>query len=71
MNANYLLLAGKIVSVEARHAAIIRDLITPGSFSDNTAVDANALDGARLPAEVLLIASTYINTKIDASNLPS
>lgn len=30
-NPTYLLLAGKIVSVEARHAAAIRDLILPGS----------------------------------------
>lgn len=30
-NVNYLLIAGKIVSVEARHASAIRDLIDPGS----------------------------------------
>jgi hypothetical protein len=29
-NADYLTIAGKIVSVEARHAALIRDLIMPG-----------------------------------------
>jgi hypothetical protein len=29
---NNLILAGKIVSVEARHAGLIRDLITPNSF---------------------------------------
>lgn len=69
-SATYLLLAGKIVSVEARHAAIIRDLITPGSFADSTAVDSNALDMARKPSEVLAIAGAYINTRIDASNLP-
>lgn len=65
----YLLLAGKIVSVEARHAALIRDLISNGTFADS--VDANALDGARKPSEVLAIAGTYIKTKINASNLPS
>ena len=65
----YLTLAGKIVSVEARHAALIADLITPGSFANT--VDANALDGARTPAQVLAIAGTYITTKINASNLPS
>lgn len=69
-SADYLLLAGKIVSVEARHAALIRDLITPGSFADMTAVDANGLDKARIPADVLKIAGTYIKTKINASNLP-
>jgi len=69
-SADYLLLAGKIVSVEARHAALIRNLITPNSFADNTALDANASDMARKPVDVLAIASTYLITKIDASNLP-
>ena len=70
VNPAYLTLAGKIVSVEARHAAYIRDLISNGSFADNTALDANGLDMARTPAEVLAIAGTYIKTSINASNLP-
>lgn len=65
----YLTLAGKIVSVEARHAALIRDLISNGTFADST--DANGLDMARTPAQVLAIADTYITTVINASNLPS
>ena len=65
----YLTLAGKIVSVEARHAAIIANLLSNGTFSATT--DANGLDMARTPAQVLAIAGTYIKTKIDASNLPS
>lgn len=67
----YLLIAGKIVSVEARHAALIRDLISNGSFADNTVIDANGLDKSRKPSEVLSIAGPYIKTKIDASNLPT
>lgn len=70
-NPDYLVLAGKIVSVEARHAAYIRELITPGSFADNTVIDANGLDKSRMPAEVLSIAGAYISTKINASNLPT
>jgi hypothetical protein len=69
-SADYLLLAGKIVSVEARHAALIRDLINPGSFADASAVDANGLDKARTPLEVLQIAGSYIKTKINPNNLP-
>jgi hypothetical protein len=65
----YLGLAGKIVSVEARHAALIAELLQPGTFSNTT--DANALDTARTPAQVLAIAAPFIKTKIDASNLPS
>lgn len=69
--AKYLEVAGKIVSVEARHAALIRDLISNGTFADLTAVDANGLDGARTPIQVLTIAKTYIKTAVNASNLPT
>lgn len=65
----YLGLAGKIVSVEARHAALIADLISNGTFANT--VDANGLDTARTPAQVLAIAGAYITTQIDASHLPS
>ena len=67
----YLTLAGKIVSVEARHAALIRDLISNGSFADSSVVDANGLDVVRTPNEVLTIAGTYLKTKVNASNLPT
>lgn len=70
-NPDYLTLAGKIVSVEARHAAWIRDMVTAGSFADMTAVDSNGLDKARSPKEVLSIAGAFLKTKINASNLPT
>lgn len=66
-----LLAAGKIVSVEARHAALIRDIITANSFAGSDVVDTNGLDMARTPAQVLAIAGAYISTQLDASNLPS
>lgn len=69
-SADYLTLAGKIVSVEARHAALIRDLISNGSFADNTIVDAMGLDKARSPREVLSIAQSYIITELNIQNLP-
>ncbi len=72
-DANNLLIAGKIVSVEGRHAAAIRDLLNPGSadFSGDDVVNANGLDQAKSPSEVLAMAGPFIKTKIDASNLPS
>ncbi len=66
----YLLEAGKIVSVEARHAAAIRDLIANGSFAASDVVDAQGLDKARTPAEVLAMAGAYITDKLNANNLP-
>lgn len=69
-DVNYLALAGKIVSVEARHAAYIRDLISNGSFADDTVIDANGLDGAKTPTEVFTAAGVYIKTKINTNTLP-
>lgn len=68
---DYLTLAGKIVSVEARHAALIRDLISEGSFADSTTVNAMGLDTSRAPKDVLAIAGTYIREKLNANNLPT
>jgi Ferritin-like domain len=70
-NASYLLLAGKIVSVEARHAAAIRDLIKYGSFADPDVVDAQGLDVVSKPPEVLAIADKYIVNTIVAKHLPT
>jgi hypothetical protein len=71
-SAAYLTLAGKIVSVEARHAALIRDRLSNGTFVGSDVVDmTNGLEKSRTPAQVLSIAGTYIKTQINASNLPS
>lgn len=71
VNGDYLLAAGKIVSVEARHAAALRDLLNEGSFADMTAVDANGLDLVRSPSEVLTAATPFLKSKLNASNLPT
>lgn len=71
VSPDFLLLAGKIVSVEARHAALIRDLIANGSFADSTVIDMNGLDKSRSPMEVLQIAAPFVKTKINFSNLPT
>ncbi len=73
----YLVVAGQIVSVEARHAAAVRDMISNGSFSDLNdlaasglgAVNAGGLDGALTPDKVLGIAKKYIKTQINVINL--
>jgi hypothetical protein len=70
-NPAYLTLAGKIVSVEARHAAFIRDLISNGTFADNTVIDMNGLDKSNTPTDVLAIANTYLKTRVSGDNLPT
>lgn len=68
VDPNVLAAFGKIVSVEGRHAAAIRDLRIPrnGYFAPHS--EDFALD----PLEVLTLASVYIpiGTIIDASGLP-
>ncbi|GAA4376556.1 ferritin-like domain-containing protein [Hymenobacter koreensis] len=68
--ATYLLLAGKIVSVEARHAAQIRDIIQLGSFA-NDVVNAVGLDRALTPTEVLAAAQPFIRERINGSQIGS
>ncbi|WP_159472586.1 ferritin-like domain-containing protein [Dyadobacter sp. 3J3] len=71
-SADYLLLAGKIVSVEARHAAAISDLITPktADFASDTQIDANGLDKATASATILAAVQPYVKTKLSGANLP-
>lgn len=73
---SYLFLAGKIVSVEARHAAIIRDLLKENSFVDNDILTLStggsssvannnspansSLERAMSPTEVVAMANTYL-----------
>ncbi|RDB05045.1 ferritin-like domain-containing protein [Runella aurantiaca] len=64
-----LAIAGKIVSVEARHAAYIRDLISNGTFADSTVIDSNGLEMSKEPSAVLTAAAPFIKTKINAGTL--
>ena len=68
-NPDYLLAAGKIVSVEARHAAAIRDLLNMNSvaFAGDDVVDENGLDVAYEPAVVLGKADPFIKTEVTAN----
>ncbi|MCH4824324.1 ferritin-like domain-containing protein [Gramella lutea] len=72
-DATYLTLAGKIVSVEARHASAIRSLINPDSADfagDDIVNPENGLDVAYDPSEVFDIAGGFIVTEFTADNLP-
>jgi hypothetical protein len=71
MNTEFLTQAGKIVSVEARHAAVISNLIEPNSTAFVDVVDEQGLDLFAQPMEVLMAAGPFITTEIDASGLPT
>lgn len=66
---DYLVAAGKIVSVEARHAEAIFDLINPNAAFVDFIDD--GLERAFPPSIVLEMASPFIKTKINANNLPT
>ena len=70
-NPEYLLAAGRIVSIEARHSAAIRNLVSPDSvaFAGPDVVDENGLDVMRAPADVLALADPFIVTEVTAMNL--
>lgn len=79
-NLDYLLVAGKIVSVEARHASAIRNLIAPGTTnfaSDDILVTllgtGPAYDMATPPLEVLqaVKATGFLETKLITNNFPT
>ena len=72
-NTDFLLVAGKIVSVEARHAAAIRDLMQPRTrfFAGDDIVEPDTGLGAyNPPSAVLAAANGFIVNDIDASGLP-
>ena len=71
-SVDYLLLAGKIVSVEARHASIIRDLLNPNTadFAGDDVINNMGLDVAKSPSMILSAVGPFITTKVSGSNLP-
>jgi len=68
---DYLAAAGSIVSVEARHAAAIAELLHGGSAAAAGAghVDGHGLDGALSPKQVLPKAAPFIKTPVTAMSL--
>ena len=65
-----LLVAGKIVSVEARHASAIRDLLAPKSNSANGFAP-TSFDDAFSPAKVRTAAQAYVVENIAFANAPA
>ncbi len=68
-----LAVAGKIVSVEARHASVISDLIVNNRISGTGVIDANGLDRAFTPDQVLGAsgAAPFIRNTVRAINVPA
>ena len=70
----YLLIAGKIVSVEARHASVIAGLLEDNAIAGDGTIDGNALDLALTPDQVVGRngrATPFIDNTISVINVPS
>jgi hypothetical protein len=67
-----LKIAGKMVSVEARHATLARHMLQPKTYFvlGHEMIDPNGLDWALKPEEVVAKAQRYIKQKISIANLP-
>lgn len=67
MNPDFLAIAGKIVSVEARHAAIIATLLDPRGteFAGDRVIYADGREEIRVPQEVLAIVAPYIKETVN------
>lgn len=65
-DVNYLLAAGKIVSVEARHASAIADLISPNT----NAFAPTQFDDVTRPATIAATAQGFVVDKLGFANAP-
>jgi rubrerythrin len=66
-NPALLKIAGKIISVEARHASAIRDLLNPRSRD----FAPRAFDDALRPEEVAAAAAPFIRNRLVLTNVPN
>lgn len=69
-----LLLLAKIVSVDARHAAAVRDLLSFNSFVDASVVTtgSTSLENSKTPSQVIPVLNKYLPTEqITINNLGS
>ena len=65
-SSTYLTLAGKIVCVEARHAALVSDLLQAGTFVDASTRGRNGLAFTHTIPEVLALVNPFLKTKVSA-----
>ncbi|GAA4376567.1 ferritin-like domain-containing protein [Hymenobacter koreensis] len=64
-------LVTKITSVEARHAATVRNLLTPGSFAGTDVVNTEGLDKVLTPTEGVVELNKFSSIPFTAAFLPT
>lgn len=69
-DTSYVLMVAKMATVQARHAAYARHILSANTFSDTGIISINGLDRAWTPQEVMKALAPYIQTKLDYTTLP-
>ena len=64
-----LLALGKIASVEARHAALVHEVLQSDSFAST--VGADGLDDAKTPTEVIELIKPFLPIEVSVAALPT
>lgn len=67
--ATNLLALGKLASVEARHAALVHEILQPDSFAST--VGADGLDDAKTPAEIIALLKPFLPIEVSVAALPT
>jgi len=70
-DSEWLTIAGKIASVEARHAAYVGDIIGFGNFAAASVVNDIGQERDKSPADILTLIQPYITEILDGSALPT
>lgn len=79
-NTDYIITASKIVTVQARRSAYMRDLLsdnktgTPAyhnTFADSTVINSTGMDQVLTPQVVMASLQSYIQTQFDINKLPT
>jgi hypothetical protein len=72
-DVNHLLVAGKIVSVEARHVAVLRNFLAPktSAFAGDDVVNPMGLDRAISPSGVIPMVQPFIKQILKGDKLPN
>ncbi len=65
----YLVMVGKMASVEARHAAYVSELRSANSFDATT--DLNGMEPGTAPNNVIAVANNFLKNNVSGKNLPS
>jgi hypothetical protein len=70
-DTKYVPLLAKMATVQARHAAYARDILSHNNFGNGTVIDANGFGQEVAPPVGMAFLLQYVESKLDIRNLPA